>query len=256
MTSLKTLRLISFYREIFFIVMSQLSLGDAVKLVLGYCLVKLGKLKYDRFTEQELNELIAPHFPQSFDISVPIGNGTLRLIEGQLAMPIDSQRLHLQCLAGLEIKAMGNPIYRAHAIVQLSACPRYIINESTLTLVDMKVDDIHLVNDEYALIKDTQFLIDKLLPVSGILGSPLKQAINLLTAGTSDQALNYLNMYLGGSKQRILDFHRPQIEKQLLTEVANFDLDYEMQAHEWREMLFAKLGKTVTVESQELRFNF
>ena len=142
--------------------------------------------------------------------------------------------------------------------MQISALPRYLEQTQTLTLVDIKVDDLHLVNDEYSLLKDTQFLIDKLLPVpvTGLLGAPIKQALNVLSAGTSDQALNYLKLYVGGSKQRILEYHQPQIEKALLEAVAKFDLDYQMQATQWREHLFAKLGKTVAVEESELRFLF
>lgn len=238
--------------------MDKLSKTDWLKYAIGYCLVKLGKLKYDRFTTAELNALIVEHFPQQFDLIVPIGNGVIRIIEGVVSMPVDSVRLHLQCLAGVEVKVMGSPIYRAHAIVQISALPRYLEQTQTLTLVDIKVDDLHLVNDEYSLLKDTQFLIDKLLPVpvTGLLGAPIKQALNVLSAGTSDQALNYLKLYVGGSKQRILEYHQPQIEKALLEAVAEFDLDYQMQATQWREHLFAKLGKTVAVEESELRFLF
>ena len=238
--------------------MDKLSHRDWLKFAVGYCLVKLGQLKYDRFTKEELNALVAEHFPQQFDLPVPIGTGVLRILEGVISMPTDSARLHMQCLAGLEIKAMGSPIYRAHAIIQVSALPHYVEERHTLTLVDIKVDDVHLVNDEYSLLKDTQFLIDRLLPVpvTGLLGAPIKQALNVLSAGTSDQALNYLKLYVGGSKQRILDYHQPQIETALLDALANFDLDYQMQATQWREHLFAKLGKTVAVEESELRFLF
>ena len=37
-------------------------------------MVKLNKLQYDQFTEDELNQLITPYFPQKMPLTVPVVN--------------------------------------------------------------------------------------------------------------------------------------------------------------------------------------
>lgn len=78
----------------------------------------------------------------------------------------------------------------------------------------------------------------------------------MVTVGTSDQAVEYLKLYLSGSKQAVLDFHKPQIEKAILDKMATLPLHHIMREDQWREVLFARYGKTVRVEPSSLRFYF
>jgi hypothetical protein len=63
-------------------------------------------------------------------------------------------------------------------------------------------------------------------------------------------------MYIGGSKQRILDYHRHQIEDHVISAVAKADINLQLDPAEWRQNLFARLGKDVVVEDKQLRFYF
>ncbi len=83
--------------------------------LVGYCLIKSGRLQYEIFTEQELNELIAPHFPFTEPLAVPIGEGHFTCLEAQLSMPTSTNRLTVQILCAIEVKVMGSRIYKAHA---------------------------------------------------------------------------------------------------------------------------------------------
>lgn len=235
-----------------------LSLKNRLKVAVAMLLVKLGKLKYDQFTEQELNELIVSYFPQSMELPAPVGKGTLKLLQGELSMPSSTDRLQLQLFCSIEIRVLANPIYRAHLVVIVSADPNYIVEHSTLTIENIRVDDVALLNDEYALLNDTSKLIDALspVPITGLLANPMKSALNILTAGTSNQAIDYLQLYIGGSKQRILDYHRTQIEDHVISAVANEDLTIRLDPAEWRQNLFSRLGRIVVVEENELRFYF
>lgn len=235
-----------------------LSVADRIKVAIAMLMVKMGKLKYDQFNEQELNDLIVPHFPQTLEIPVPIGKGQLTLLEGEISMPESTNRIHLQLLCRMEIRVLANPIYRAHLAVVVSADPQYLVPHVTLTIENIRVDEVALINDEYALLSDTSKIIDSLSPVqlSGLLATPMKSALNILTAGTSNQAINYLQMYVGGSKQKILDYHRPQIENHVIQAIANNDLTFTLDPAEWRQNLFSRLGKQVIVEQRELRFYF
>lgn len=235
-----------------------LSLKNRLKVAIAMLLVKLGKLKYDQFTEQELNQLIVGYFPQALTLPVPVGKASLKLLQGEISMPTSTDRIQLQLFCSIEIRVLANPIYRAHLVIVVSADPHYLSEHSTLTIDNIRVDDVALLNDEYALLNDTSKLIDALspVPIAGLLTNPMKSALNILTAGTSNQAIEYLQMYIGGSKQRILDYHRTQIEDHVINAIANEDLTIELDPAEWRQNLFSRLGKEVVVEDNELRFYF
>lgn len=167
-------------------------------------------------------------------------------------------RLCIQLLASITINVAETTIYRAHLIITLSASPDYNKHESTLYFIDKQVDNIIMVNDDYALLKDTQFLLSRFVPgnLDSLLGRSLKNILSLVTVGTSDQAVEYLKLYLSGSKQAVLDFHKPQIEKAILDKMATLPLHHIMREDQWREVLFARYGKTVRVEPSSLRFYF
>ena len=221
-------------------------------------MVKLNKLQYDQFTEEELNQLITPYFPQQMPLEVPVGKAELSVIKGELMMPTSTNRLQLQLLCGVEIRVLANPIYRAHIAVVVSAAPHYVVENNLLTIKSIRVDEVALINDEYSLLTDTSKIIDMLSPVQigSLLTSPMRSALNILTAGTSNAALQYLQMYIGGSKQRVLDYHRNQIEEHVIAAVASADINLVLDPAEWRQNLFARLGREVIVEEQELRFYF
>lgn len=77
-----------------------------------------------------------------------------------------------------------------------------------------------------------------------------------MTAGSSDLASDYLHIYLSGSKQKVLDYHKPQIT-QLIEEIKQDpELSYEMDEADWQEKLFREYGKQVIVEEGCVRFKF
>ncbi|WP_189408089.1 DUF1439 domain-containing protein [Alteromonas halophila] len=238
--------------------MHQLTWQDKWRVAAGWVLVKLGKISHDDFTPDELNDLIAPHFPQRFSIRPPIGEGTVRVERGQVTLHETDNRIGLQALASLRISALSATIYRAHIMLTASCRPRYESDTATLHLEDVRFDGARLINDDYALIKDTRFLIDKLLP--GGFGSLLSKSVigglSVLSGGVSTQALDYLKLYLNGSMQRILDYHRPQIETTLESALTHAELYHQMRDDQWREYLFARLGHHVGVEDNRLRFYF
>ena len=67
-------------------------------------------------------------------------------------------------------------------------------------------------------------------------------------------ASEYLKLYLSGSKQAILDYHKPQIDNAITRQLTQDDLSHRMRDTQWREVLFARLGKNVRVEDNVLRF--
>ena len=236
--------------------MKQLNFKDKCRVAAGWFLVKTGQLSHDDFTEEELNALIAPYFPQTLEVDVPAGSATLVCEESELSMPISTNRLTLSLLTRFQVVVLGNPLYRAHVIATLSALPDYQAEDKRLDIVDIKLDQLSLVHDEYSLVKDASFLLQQLPPVSlaNVLTSPLKRVINKVTGGFSDSAINYLQAFTKGNKQRLLEDHSPAIEKALLNKLAELDLSVSMSEQVWREYLFRLLGQKVTVEDHRLRF--
>lgn len=80
--------------------------------------------------------------------------------------------------------------------------------------------------------------------------------LRMVTAGMSDEAMAYLQLYLSGSKQRVLDYHKPQLEALITTLAEENYLEYPLDKSDWQELLFFYYGKTVAIEEQELRFKF
>jgi hypothetical protein len=246
--------------------MQQLSWKDKLKVIGGRWLVRTQRLTHSAFTVAELNALVRPHFPCTMPIEVPVGMGSLTLMEAELSLNDEKNRIELELLADLRISVKTGPLYQAHLLVLLSATPAYLVEQKTVVLGDVSIDNILLVNDDYALITDTSSLLNSLgpLPVGAILGrglkgpigSTVKGVLNLFTAGMSEHALNYLRLYLDGSKQRVLDYHRAELEQKVKALVIEENIHYTLDASDWQEWLFCELGREVVVEQQELRFKF
>lgn len=239
--------------------MQQLGFKDRWQLWVATLLIKLGKLTRDTFTSDELTELANQFYPHDLILPTPVGDGHVTLQRGHVYLNDNANRVCLQSLASIAISGLGTTLYRAHLVVIVSASPYYDPATATLHFQDLAVDDIRLINDDYALLQDTRYLINKRLPGSGLanlVAGSVKNMLSLVSVGTSDQALSYLQLYLAGSKQSILDYHRPQIRKELLGMAETLPLHHQMRSDVWREALFARYGKTVVVNSQRLEFRF
>lgn len=239
--------------------MPSLSLKETLHFWTAYALVKLNKLRFDAFSEEELSTLVSELFPVTIPIDIPIGNAQLRCIRGKVEMPPNTTRIHLRILSEIEIRIMGNLIYRAHVSSTLSALPCYDSDLHTVRAIDIQLNALTFVNDDYALLNDTRFLIDKIAPVSNIaniLTQPLKVALDVITPGTRSQVLDYLRLFLQGNKQKVLDYHKPQIQEQLMAQLDSMPTTFSLRDHIWRERLFKALGKRVTVHNNQLKFWF
>lgn len=228
------------------------------KLLFARLLIKLGKLTHADYTPKELQAFISPHLPADFGIDVPAGNGKLELLEAEVKIGYQSTTVSVQLLGSLIIESMGNPIYRAHVVITLEATPFYDAESKIVKLSELLMDDVRLINDEYAILKDTQHILSNFVPrpFQNLVTGTMKSAIGLITGGGSEAASNYLKLYLSGSKQRILDYHKPQLVDLVADLVHDEDFQYELDQSDWEEHLFALYGKEVVVEEGQLRFKF
>jgi hypothetical protein len=173
-------------------------------------------------------------------------------------MPIDASYIQAEVLGGIEITYLANPIYRAHVALVVKATPQYDHTTKNVLLTEMCITDIHMLNDEYSILKDTSSLINLFVPspVLSIVRGTMKTAFSIMTGTTTSEANSYLQMYLSGSKQKVLDYHKPQIEKLIVDLAAGDDMQYSLDINDFEEGLFIQYGKEVVVEEGNLRFKF
>lgn len=221
-------------------------------------LIRIRKIKHVDYTVDELNELIEPYFPQEFLVDVPVGKGTFTIVKADITIPRESQHIHIELACRLNIDSLGSPIYRANLRVNLLAAPNYDQQLKQVSLHGLDLDTIRIINDEYALLNDSKYMIDMVLPkgMRSLVTGTFKTAMGFMTVGSSDMASEYVKLYLTGSKQKVLDYHRPQIEKLIEDLKQDPDFIYQMDESDWQQKLFRRYGKTVVVEARCVRFKF
>jgi hypothetical protein len=210
------------------------------------------------YSVHDISQLIQPHLPLQLPISVPKGDGRFTLSKVNISMPVNSHHIQAEVLGGIEITYLANPIYRAHVVLVVQATPQYDHTTKNVLLTDVGITNIHMLNDEYSILKDTSSLINLFVPspVLSMVRGTMKTAFSIMTGTTASEASSYLEMYLSGSKQKVLDYHKPQIEKIIVELAAGEDMQYSLDIDDFEEGLFIEYGKEVVVEAGHLRFKF
>jgi hypothetical protein len=227
-------------------------------LILAKCLIRFKRLKHVDYSVDDISKLIQPHLPISLPISVPRGVGRFTLSKVSITMPLTSHYIQAEILGGIEITYLGNPIYRAHIILNVKAAPQYAPTAKNILLNDIRITNIHMLNDEYSILKDTSSLINLFVPspVLSMMTGTMKTAFSIMTGTTASEANSYLQVYLSGSKQKVLDYHKPQIESTIVALAAGGGMQYSLDVNDFEEGLFIQYGKKVVVEQGHLRFKF
>jgi hypothetical protein len=221
-------------------------------------LIRFKKLTHVDYSPDEISQLITPHRPVTFPVTVPRGDGKFHLSSIAISVPADSKFIKGVLSGGLEVTYLGSPIYRAHIVISVQAKPDYLAETASVKLKELSITEIYMVNDEYSILKDTSSLISLFVPspVLSMMTGTMKTAFNLMTGSTASEANAYLQVYLSGSKQKVLDYHRPQLEKIIVELAAGEDMCYTLNKTDWEENLFIKYGQEVVVEQGNVRFKF
>lgn len=229
-----------------------------LRLLFAKILIKVGKLRHADYSANELKQAVQPYLPQTFNIDVPISKGELTLLQAEVNMPKNQNIINVSLFASIIIGPVHKPIYRAHLSVLVDVVPKYDLNQKAVKIESMTAQNVTLINDEYAIVEDSRDLLALFVPkpLQNLLTDTMKSALGLMTAGGSDVASNYIKLYLSGSKKRILDYHKPQIENLVSEFGSRDDLQYQLGTDDFEEHLFCLYGKTVVVEDGHLRFKF
>lgn len=221
-------------------------------------MVKLGRVKSVTMSAEEINTLLGENLPETFAIPVPGAKGEAIIQSAKVSMPplADHFVIHLFC--ALNIDSMANPIYRAHVDIEGVAWPGYTPENKQIFLTNIQVKRMTLVQDEYSLLKDTRHLMNSLVPepIRSVFGVTVKTTLNVLSRGIYKDAKQYLSLYMLNNKQKILDYHKPDLEKVVKQLSDDAELNYYLDENDFEERLFAEFGKAVLVKNGELQFIF
>ncbi|NMP30775.1 DUF1439 domain-containing protein [Thalassotalea sp. M1531] len=211
-----------------------------------------------KYSQQELNEMLATNFPHSMSLSLPGSQGMLTLLNAELSMPSDDSHLHIQLFCGFTVSVAGHDIYRAHLLVVGTVTPYYVASEKSIRLKQMQLTEVRLVNDDYAFIGSSTQIATLFMPKAFkyLLATTVHIGLSLLKGLIPSELMNYLGLYSNGSKQSVLDYHKPEIERLIIAEVEQDDWCYQLDETDFEEQLFAELGQEIAVENGFLVFKF
>ncbi|REL27642.1 hypothetical protein DXX93_14480 [Thalassotalea euphylliae] len=215
-------------------------------------------LKAARYSQDELNELLAANFPQTIPLPIANSQGELTILNAELTMPLAQDKLHIQLFCAMSIRVAQRDIYRAHLVATGSVLPYFDTQERVIRIRDMQLAEIRLVNDDYAFIGSTTDLVTLFMPkpFKYLLLSTVQLTFSLLKGVVPNELLSYLSLYSSGSKQRVLDYHKPEIENILIDKVEQEDWFYELDESDFEEQIFAEYGQHIAVEDGHLVFKF
>ncbi len=229
-----------------------------IRLFIAKWLIRFNRLKPADYTGEELCDLVSVHLPITFPVSVPTGEGSFTLMSADVCMPPLKSVVAVNLLSSFSVEYHRKPLYRAHLEIAIEGKPLYDISTKEIRLTDVVINEIRLLQDEYSLLNDTRDLINLVVPnpVLSMFSDTLKNALDIVTGGSANDATAYLQLYAGGSKQRLLDFHKPQIQEIIIDLIAQKESCYPLDLTVFEEQLFSKWGKEVIVEEGKLRFKF
>ena len=218
-------------------------------------MIRFKRLKHVVYTEAELNDLLRQQFPVQFPVNIPASDGEFSITGGSLRMPYDAEHFKIELKGQLKVDSMGTPLYRAHLYIHLLAIPAYNKETKVVSIDSITIKEIVLIKDEYGLINDGQSILKQLIPspVTAMMGGTLK-AMNLLSGNNMSDLTQYLKLYISGNKQRVLDYHTPEIEQRVREYASSQDLTYEMDPSEWDQALFIELGEKVAIKKWRATF--
>lgn len=224
-------------------------------------MVRLGRLRRVEMDNAELDAMLKPYLPMQLNINIPRGKGRVNVVEASTSLPGNDQ-IQTALLCEFKVDVIGNPLYQAHLLITISASPEFDKSQGTVRATNIRLLQTHLVKDDYAAIRDAREIITKLIP--GPFSNMLSLGIDLSISSAMSMLENslygdlgqYLKLYVNSSKQRILDYHKPQIEQQLLSYLEQHKPAYKLDNSVLDERLFAEYGQQVRAEKQALAFLF
>jgi len=235
-----------------------LSWRDRIRWFFATILIRLKKINRVDVSASEMNHLMGKYLPQSYQFDIPSGSGQLSILQATLSISQSEPVFNIELYGSFEAKIRQKTFYRTHLHVFISTKPVYHADKELIQLIDLKIIDIVLVDDEFALMKDTRALMGKLVPSSfkSLFSVTLKTGLGIVNSTSNSDLVQYLSLYLTGNRQLIIDYHRHQIENKLSQLAKNDSFCYKLNPMDFEERLFAQYGQSIEIEDGILYFVF
>jgi len=206
----------------------------------------------------EINQLANEDLPASFELKIPGGVGELTILEVSIEIVDERQCLQAELLCNFKATVKQSVIYNTHLQLILEAKPVYDKAAKSIGVTQVEVKALNLISDEYSLIKDTSSLLGGLIPrgIASLIDVTVSSTLSMLEGKTLSKAAKYLSLYTSGSKQRIIDYHRPDIEQKIVGLVQSKDVRYELDEQDFEESLFIRYGEEIVIEDNKIYFVF
>lgn len=232
---------------------------DKMKNWAARSMIRTKRIKEVRYNAAELNELIALNLPHHEAFNVPGGKADLMVMEADIDIGNDNHEgltINLKC--SIDISSLKLQLYRAHLNVVIKANPFYAKEQKSIRFQNAQLHELNFVHDRYLLIKSSNDIIKALTPniLKGIVNVTLGSALSVLGDVATPQVKEYMGIFADANKQRVLEFHKPQIARLVTELVESPDMAYELEESDFEEKLFADLGRQIDVEQQHLVFKF
>lgn len=221
-------------------------------------LIRFKYIKHSFYTERQLNKMLSIHFPQTIKIPYKGSDAKLTIMNAELSLPLDENKIDLQMYCSFLVRVKSIDTYRAHIIISSQVTPVYDQEEKAIRLNDVRLNDIRLVDDDYAFIRSTKDLISELMPLGmgGIFSMTVSTTLSVLKGILPSEIVNYLNLYTSGSKQKVLDYHKPEIEQMITKKIEKENWLYRLDETDFEQKMFSELGREIYVKDGKLIFRF
>ena len=228
---------------------------EKVQQWLAPILIKLKLVKQVSFSFDELIDDMQIYLP--FDIKFSVPNGEGLVIVSQVIMAEDKNGLVNAKLQGtFDIQCMGEHLYSSNIHIELVGKPFFIKEKSVIQATNVKIGRINLTDDNLMVVHNTRKILTKLSNniVGHMWSLTVGKALGFIDNVTDMKG--YIALFVNQSSHKILELHRNDIEKNLITSFSNGDIEYNLEEVFFEEKLFIKYGKDILVENNGLTFRF
>jgi len=232
-----------------------MDINNQVQYWLAWGLIRVGILRKVAVSASEVNQILEEHLPAEYTLPLSWGNSELNITHAKVDFPsLKPGYFRATLKASLHITVASVEIYRSHLQIELSGKPRYQASDESLRIDDVAVDQVKLVKDSYSLMASAGSLMSSVVPtpLTHMMNVAVGASMGVMSDVLGEDLQSYLVLYQTGNMQRVLDFHRPQIETTLVDECLHGELFYQLEQTELDEKLFIKLGKAMEVKDQTL----
>ncbi|TQV76604.1 hypothetical protein FLL45_01205 [Aliikangiella marina] len=228
------------------------------KLFFARLAIRLGLLKRESIDTVEVNQLINENLPITFEIPTPGGDGELTLLQVSFHVDKEKDCIHAELLCNFSVDVKNKLIYNTHLQITVESGLEFHKASRAIGVKDVSITQLNLISDKYSIMKDTTSLLSALIPgaVKSLVNLTLTSTQVLLGGTKLSAAAQYLMIYTSGSKQKVIDYHTPTIEKMVGKLLASPDYRYILDDNDFEENLFADHGKRVSIENGKVYFIF